>query len=373
MSKNLLFFIIGNAFLFTLVYLTRKTRRPNNVVLFCASLFFTLSIIETAYRNFFKPREEGHFVNSYDPLVLQPHPLSGQQFGSGKIFNSIKLTHSGDTIYNASYTMIVDSSIDAFSYNHRIGYLNPTSRTPKMIFLGCSFTFGQGVNDSETLSYRLGAITNTSTLNLGTIGYGIHHVYKIFLDKYASQNNANRLFIYTMIPDHVLRAGGLYDWSAGPSYKISGDSLVYNGPLHFPGNKFAYYASFFGCYSFIKDMIINIQEKNRARGMSAEYQKAYLMVRKMSQYSKMTGGNFLLLFWDKYRSDANHASLTCDTQLLEYEMDKLRKDGVDIVRVSDILDITNPNYYFPRDGHPTAIAYDAIAKYLAKRLNLSVE
>ncbi len=368
MSKSLLFFIIGNGFLIGLTYLTRKRQRLNHVVLLFTSLFFFSTIIELVYRHFWGERK-AHFVIRENTFLPRRDSLLGIQPGKAGVFNSTELTYSGDTIYAADYTIISDSNVNSFSFNHRIGYLNAASPIPQFIFLGCSFAFGQGVGDSATLCYKLGALQNTSTLNLGGVCYGIHHVYEIFMDKYVNKNNKGKTFIYTMIPDHVLRASGLYEWSPGPLFKLADDSLVYSGSLPVATNSVAYYSSLFGCYSFVRDMVSNIEESERAKKVPAsEYQKAYLMIRKMSRVSKETGGNFLLLFWDKY-AHARDPNLYY-RQVLEDKLDRLRKDSVDIVRVSDIFGINDPQYYIPVDGHPTAAAYDTVAKYLTKYLGV---
>ena len=324
MSKNLLFFIIGNLALFALVYATRKKHRLNNVLLGCAASFFFLSLIETAYRNFLRP------VNR------TVHP---------------------------NYTMIADTGAQRIDYSHRIGYQNPADPDPQLVFLGCSFTFGQGVNDSETLPYKFGALSNVSTLNLGGIGYGIHHVYKLFGDKYANKDSHHTTFIYTLIPDHILRAAGVYSWSIGPSFQMAGDSLVNTGTLPPISNRTAYYSSFFGCYSFIKDMVANIAENNRAKSLSpGDYEKAYLMIRNLDRGARATGGRFLLLFWDNLTKpgDPNRKYHS----LLEAALRQLKADSVTLIRVSDILNTQDPKYYLPDDGHPNAMAYDTVARYL---------
>jgi hypothetical protein len=367
MSKHLAFFIIANVFLIGLTYVTRRRRRLNNVVLSCTTIFLVLSIVETAYRNFFRERMP-HFQKTDNTWAYEPHKVLGVQINKTGVLSDAKFTRSGSAIYHARYTMVTDS-IGSYTFNHRIGFQNPSAPSPKVVFLGCSFTFGQGVNDSETLPYRVGALCNSSTLNLGSIGLGLHQVYKIFLDKFANTNNDGRLFVYTMIPDHVLRASGLYDWSPGPSFQLVGDSLVYTGSLPLASNKIAYYSSFFGCFSFIQDMIINIQNQQRAKRISPEeYEKAYLMIRKMDQYSRMTGGHFLVLFWDNISGEGDPNRYY--RQILQDKLDSLGKEGIDIVRVSDILDISDPKYYIPIDGHPNAMAYDTVAKYLLRYRNL---
>jgi hypothetical protein len=368
MSKNLAFFIVVNAFLIGLTFATRKKRKLNNVVLCFATVFLVLSIVETAYRNFFKSRKPYLLKTANSLSFVSQSPL-GLQVAATGIFGSTEVAPSGDTIYHAHYT-IVNDSIGSYRFNHRIGFSNPHSSDSGVVFLGCSFTFGEGVDDTASLPYRVGALSNRSTLNLGSSGFGLHHVYKIFLDKFTTADNKGRLFVYTIIPDHVLRASGIYEWSFGPSFKLAGDSITYDGPLPVVNHKTAYYASFFGCFSFIKDMITNFQNtQNAKRVAAAQYQKAYWMIRKMDQYSSMTGGHFLLLFWDNV-SDARDPNRYY-RQLLADKLDSLAKDGIDIIRVSDIFDTKAPKYYIPKDGHPKAMAYDTVAKYLVKQMNSS--
>lgn len=363
MSKNLLFFLIGNVLLITLTYLTRKRKRLNNVVLLCTSLFFFSSIVEIAYRNFFRPKRD-HFDTN---LIFQHDSVLGSRVGGTGVFSSTRLSSAGKTIYHVGYTIVADTNVHSLTFDHRAGYRDPVSAVPKIIFLGCSITFGEGVNDSETLPYKLGALEHLSTLNLGGIGYGTHHVYKLFLDKYAHVNNSNKMFIYTMIPDHVLRAGGLYPWSGGPSFRLAGDSLVYSGSLPAISDRTAYYASLFGCYSLVKDMVLGLEQRSRINRISKEdYQKAYLMIRNMSRYATATGGNFLLLFWDG-PSPADDADKRFRS-LMEAKLADLKKGGIHIIRVSDIIDAKDPRYYIPGDGHPNPLGYDTVARYLARTL-----
>lgn len=361
MSKNLLFFIIGNVLLIILTYLTRKRKRVSNVALLFTAVFLFLSVVETAYRNFFRANRD-HFDTT---LIFRHDSLLGSRPGGTGFFSSTRLSSAGKTIYHAGYTIVADSNGHSLHFDHRAGYRDPVSPDPTVIFLGCSITFGEGVNDSETLPYQFGALEHISTLNLGGIGYGTHHVYKLFLDNYARENNKNRLFLYTMIPDHVLRAAGVYAWSPGPSFALAGDSLAYSGQLPEVNGRTAYFLSFFGCYSFIKDIVLGLEQRARTNRMSPEdYQKAYVMIRNMSRYAKATGGNFLLLFWDG-PSPAGYPGRQFQA-LLEAKLEELKRNGVWVIRVSDIIDTKDPRYYIPGDGHPNALAYDTVARYLAK-------
>ncbi len=367
MNKHVAFFITANLILIGLTYVTRRRRRINNALLFGTTVFLILSIVEIAYRNLYKGRNS-NIQKTGKTSFFGPHPVLGVQIDTTGVLGDTELTHSGSEIYHAQYTIVADS-IGSYRFTHRVGFLNSGDTGAEIVFLGCSFTFGQGVGDTETLPYRVGASQHISTLNLGGIGYGIHHVYKIFLDKYATANNAGRLFIYTLIPDHVLRASGLYGWSPGPSFRLAGNSLVYDGSLPVDRYQFAWYASLFGAFSFIKDMVVNIQNRERAKRVSPqEYEKAAVMIRKMDQYSRMSGGRFVVLFWDNISEDGDPNRYY--RQILADKLQRLVNDGVDIINVSDILNTKDPKYYIPIDGHPDARTNDTVAKYLVKHLNL---
>jgi len=368
MSKYLLFFIIGNLLLVLLVYLTRKRKGIGHFRLVAALLFLTFSLVEIGYR-YWKAKGD-YFAKVDSPMLFRRDSLMGAEPDRPGKFSSVRMTSGGDTVFHAVYTIIADSGRNPLRMNHRVGYLAAGAPEPKIIFLGCSYTFGQGVNDTGTLAWRLGALRGVSTLNLGGMGYGIHHVYEIFRKNYADRNDSGKLFVYTLVPEHVLRAAGVDDYSGGPSFAMVGDSLVYNGALSVPDNRIAYYSSLFGRYTFIEDMVGSMELKKRVQRVSGdEYEKAYVMVKNMSRSAERTGGHFLLLFWDAYNPASSDANLRF-RPLLENAIAKLRRDGVDVVRASEILDINNPALQFPNDGHPRAMVYDTVARYLARRPGL---
>jgi hypothetical protein len=90
------------------------------------------------------------------------------------------------------------------------------------------------------------------------------------------------------------------------------------------------------------------------------------MIRKMDQYSTMTGGHFIVLSWDNI-SEKSYPNRYYQ-QILADKLQRLRKEGVDIINVLDILHTKDPKYYIPIDGHPNAMAYDSVGRYLVDRL-----
>jgi len=109
---------------------------------------------------------------------------------------------NGKTIYQAIY------SIDRFSRR-----ITPVKNKADkfLLFFGGSFTFGEGVNDNETLPYYVVKEANQyQPYNYGFHGYGPQEM----LAKLESKNFASELtqkqghLIYSFIDPHVERAAG---------------------------------------------------------------------------------------------------------------------------------------------------------------------
>lgn len=78
------------------------------------------------------------------------------------------------------------------------------------IFLGCSFTFGDGLNDNQTLPYYFSKLMNfnENVLNLGIIGRSTNFTLNMlncdYIEKYVGKAK-NKHFIYSLILDHMMR------------------------------------------------------------------------------------------------------------------------------------------------------------------------
>lgn len=102
------------------------------------------------------------------------------------------------------------------------------------VFFGCSFTFGQGVNENETLSFFLAKYDSSlNTYNYGNPGYGVQQMLK----RLESDNFKNEIagdsgmMLYIFMNEHIDRATGSFLTSstfAGdfPHYVLKNDSLI---------------------------------------------------------------------------------------------------------------------------------------------------
>lgn len=138
------------------------------------------------------------------PLPVEEHT---DQWGRVPRPNA-RISHSlvvgGTTIFDTVY------SFD--SYGLRVMPTPASVADPDVVvFFGCSFTFGDGVGDQETLPARVAACApELQVLNFAYSGYGPHQMLANLESGRVCQivPKAPRVVIFQMIPDQVRRARG---------------------------------------------------------------------------------------------------------------------------------------------------------------------
>ena len=102
----------------------------------------------------------------------------------------------------------------------------------QILFLGCSQTFGEGLNDNETLPHYFGNETNNhfQIKNFGFHGYGPHNIHSLI--KYNiidnSTNYINSVSLYSFYWYHINRAISNVSKNE-PWYEVENNKLVNKG------------------------------------------------------------------------------------------------------------------------------------------------
>ncbi len=99
------------------------------------------------------------------------------------------------------------------------------------LFFGCSFTFGEGVRDDETLPYQVGIQSEGRyrTFNFAFEGYGAAQMLAAIEHGIVSRDvdTGPRYAFYVAIPDHVWRVAGRVAWgNHAPRYVLDSDGTV---------------------------------------------------------------------------------------------------------------------------------------------------
>jgi hypothetical protein len=373
MEKKILVLIAFTLLLFYCAYKGRNRKLLSNALMAGAATLASLLVVEFAYRLFFKKKYATDKVHPFNTLYA-PDSLLGFKNNQPSTYKVVNSFDGGDTVFNTSYTILNDTINSGVHFNFRKGF-NGKRTNNETLFLGCSLTFGAGLADTQTLPYYYGAAANVSTINMACIGYGTHQVYQLFNSKFSKADNHNRTFIYPFFYDHILRANGIYAWNnVGPYFDVQNDTLVNRGPLkkykEFKGDRWAFYASLFGAFTVIKDNVLKIAYRTAGKDLSEmDYKRCFIMLQEMAKKINNSGGRLIILNWGEY--NWNNRRLSDMSKTIEQNFNALSKYGVQIIPVASIINLTDKKNFIPLDGHPSALANQAIAQWLTNHVPLN--
>ena len=149
------------------------TTGATNILVLLSSVTFSLALAEFSIDIF--SNNDVSTYSSPESDYAKPSYWSKSDLGFQALpgrYTSKKLTAGGDAVYDVAYLIGEDG--------FRITALNNSSARIHINFFGCSLTFGEGLNDDQTLPHFLHAIDNSiSVKNFGWHGYGVHQALRI--------------------------------------------------------------------------------------------------------------------------------------------------------------------------------------------------
>ncbi|MEO8577443.1 MAG: hypothetical protein ABI556_12105 [Gemmatimonadales bacterium] len=288
---------------------------------------------------------KGSVISEYSPpsVTNYDHELGFALKPGARVLHTRKWADS--TLFSVTYT-ITDAGVRRTRGN---------ARGDTWLFVGCSFTFGEGVEDYETLparfSEQLGWKANV--VNLAVFGYGPHQMLRMLeTGRLGGAERPVKHVIYQAIPHHVTRAVGRASWDLdGPSYRISGDSIRFAGPFHSSAGIRAIRILRSSDLGHIVDW--------RYRSMApsdADIELYARIVEKAAALSrKKLGAPFTILFWDEDGDRTNKRIF-----------DRLVATGLPVIRTTSFLTRRElDSLQIPHDRHPTPEVYRRLAVGLA--------
>jgi len=232
--------------------------------------------------------------------------------------------------------------------------VTPPARGAKpVVFFGCSYTFGDGVDDDETLPAQLVAALGgqADVVNRAVGGYGSHQMLRALETGRAPIPPGAHVF-YQGLGDHVRRVAGKAPWDdAGPRYELDGDGVRWTGPLHAP---------------LVRPLrgIARVLARNgilprRVFGYAVSDDERELFVRvvvRAAERVHAAGGRFTVIFWD----DTPDASTVADL---------LAARGLEVWRMTALLPgVDRAPLFLPHDTHPGAEIHRLLAAAVAQRM-----
>jgi hypothetical protein len=354
------FYVVVFASLFlSAFWFAQSIKRSGWIVHNLAFVFLALGITELYFQ--FEQTDEHaslpHLMKSQDSLGYVARPGT---------FRAVKTYGFGTgVVYDVHY------SID--KNRMRIAPDSLKQHGPTVMFFGDSYTFGEGVNDDETLPNAFSIVSGMRVLNFGLNGYGPHQMLRLLeLDiPKKIESSFPHLMVYTAITNHIQRAAGRAEWDHdGPLYEIENGRAQYVGP--FSEHNLT-------CDSFsIKNSVIekllkhsriwqacigstnhcsapkDLNTLTRDRTRFLEIVKAANIIAREKYQSRL-----VVILWDFRLKDSSAK------QNIKWIEAKLLESSIPTLTLSStIREAGFENEIIKKDGHPNPRAYREVAKTL---------
>ena len=245
--------------------------------------------------------------------------------------------------------------LSLYKFRQPVG-LNFSSRP--IVFLGCSYAYGQGLNEHQTVSFKLSQLTNRPVYNYSLPGKGLQNTLFLLQHNFLDPNIKDpQYFIYIFMYDQIRRLYStvcLHDFTGFPIYKL--DS---NGNLFLKSDYYPVYKQFYSYYFFNNIFYIYFYShflSHHSKLISAYFKAINLQLKKQYPNSK-----FVILMYD---DNSNNYGLN---------LSSLESDDIKIIHTNDLSDVilSNDQYHLSKnDFHPNEKAWDALLPQLIKILGL---
>jgi hypothetical protein len=242
-----------------------------------------------------------------------------------------------------------------------------------VLFFGCSFTFGEGLKDDQTLPYQVGAQSGGRyrTFNFAFEAYGPaqmlaeieHGMVRRVVD------TTPRYAFHVAIPNHVWRVAGRTAWGGhAPRYVLDADGTVHQAGYF--GNRRPL-AERFGIRRGVEQLNKSAMWRDLSMGdsrITGDDIRLYFAVVRRSQElltAQYPGLQFHVILWPNQHVAQQRATY-------EKLRDGFRRMGIPLHLVEDIL----PGYSGDRtpyilgssDHHPNALADRLLAQYILSKV-----
>lgn len=243
----------------------------------------------------------------------------------------------------------------------RITPNNLSTANNLVLLLGCSYTFGEALNDKETFAWKLSEQlgTNFQVFNYGFSGYGSHQMLALLksdrLD-YLKEKYDNVYAFFLTFSGMENRSYGMPFWdSFGPKYVLEKDKLTRVGQL----NTSAELKGIFGKSRFLKELRkIHVRQVYTDDMLDLH---AAIILESKEIFNKKFGGEFITVVYPNYGS-------------LKERLSKKDMKTIDLDMYFDDFKANKINYIISKyDAHPNLKATDLIARAMYEYIEKNKE
>lgn len=258
--------------------------------------------------------------------------------------HKVKLaTTKGNIIYDVVYTIGDD------------GYrLDVNGKDFGVFIYGGSFTFGEGLNDNQTISYYLFHNYGIKTKNIASHGYGLHQAL-FNIEQGLTSKKRGGVNVLITAPWHSLRSSCKPYYTYGtPRYEITIEGAQLKGVCE---------------KSFIKRILLTSNIANLITALLTDENiitdndmDLYIaIIRQIARLSDENNANLIIGYIDATEEELSRTKWT--NEKIIAELSKIAK-VVDITLAERREDLDKKYYIHEFDKHPTAIANQKRAEIL---------
>ncbi|MBN1558942.1 hypothetical protein JW998_01740 [candidate division KSB1 bacterium] len=262
----------------------------------------------------------------------------------------------------------VDYTID----EHGLRQSPPCDRSDHheaIIFFGCSFAFGEGLKDHETIPYQVGTLSGGAyqIYNFGFHGYGPHQMLAAIENGYIQkvlENSAPTHIIYIGLVEHALRSAGKISWdNHAPRYSLQDGHIYHAG--RFDDGMIYTHAILAPAVEYLKKSHIYQKIAEKRRVMTDEDLELFLEIVERSQIELAhiyPAAKFHVIMWNDIKYDR-----------YEKALNGFKERKINAIWINEIL----PNYtddhkqyriHRIHEKHPNALANQIVARYILEKI-----
>ena len=271
---------------------------------------------------------------------------------------------SGQKIYKDSVIYSIRYRTD--NQGHRVTPFDTNTIKKYAIFLGCSFVFGDGLNDKETIPYLFAERKKEfQPYNFGYSGYGPNHaLVKLQYNQVKGQvKQQNGIGFYLYIHDHINRTIGSMSaiqshHGESPDYEIEDGELFHKGFFLKAHPYKTWIFNHMKLSSFLRHFGIGYP----FRLNDGHYDLTSSVLEKISKnYEKQFGNNNFYVIFYPSMSEQDYAQ---DENIIL----RLRNKGIKVLDYRKLFNPLEEGLYIHHDNHPTNKANKILVKQILKDL-----
>ncbi|MBN9538112.1 MAG: hypothetical protein BGN99_33220 [Alphaproteobacteria bacterium 65-37] len=339
--------------------------RWRTAALVVAALAISLAVLD-AFAGFLSPTPMGRgLVRTTDPKWWPPpDPILGfrPQPDTRVIATA---TFGGEPVYRTTY-----------HFDATAARVTPSAEAgaDTYLFLGDSFTFGQGLADTEALAAQFTKLNGLKVqgVNLGVPGYAPNHLIRAFeaglLDRYKDRNV--KAVVTWIIPAQLARTTGDGGWlGSSPRYVLENGALRWTGTF----TEYRWRNPIAGAKYLLGEQFAFIQAIGMRQRQEEQSELFVAMMAKLQALAreKFNAPLLIIYSWPDEQSQPEEGDSRVAHSLLLSTLQQVRKLGTPMVRVDALTTgMESAKIMIPHDGHPNAFTNGMVAGAVSRKLNL---